>query len=106
MVARGYCPAHGQSREGGRASSNARGYTRAWGKRATRFLQAYPLCGMRPGGLAPVMSACHAAGIRTPATQVDHVIPHRGDPRLYEDLEGNGQALCASCGSKKTRAGL
>ena len=35
-------------------------------------------------------------------TDVDHIVPHRGDPRLFWDEE-NWQALCHSCHSKKTR---
>lgn len=61
---------------------------------------------MRPGGRAPVMSQCHELGYVTAASQVDHVVPHRGDQRLFEDLESNGQSLCASCHSRKTEAGL
>jgi 5-methylcytosine-specific restriction enzyme A len=102
-VLHGYCRAHRQQLERGRGSSNARGYTWQWGKRAKRFLDHYPLCGMRPDNLAPVMSACYRDGIRTPATVVDHVVPHRQDPVLFNDEAGNWQALCASCHSRKTR---
>jgi 5-methylcytosine-specific restriction protein A len=91
---------------GRRGSQRARGYTWAWEKRRKLFLQLYPLCGMRPGGRPPVMSACHAGGRVTPATQVDHVVPHKGDQALFWDELGNWQALCASCGWKKTAAGL
>lgn len=37
------------------------------------------------------------------ATDLDHVVPHKGDTRLFWD-EGNWQALCASCHSVKTAA--
>jgi 5-methylcytosine-specific restriction protein A len=104
-VPRGYCPAHARRLEQQRGSSNARGHTLQWGKRAKRFLDQFPVCGMWPGGLAPVMSQCHVDGIVTPATQVDHVVPHQGNPVLFDDLEGNCQALCASCHVRKTRAG-
>jgi 5-methylcytosine-specific restriction protein A len=102
-VPRGYCPAHRRVIEQQRGNSNARGYTWSWGKRAKRFLAEYPLCGMRPGGVAPVMSRCHADGVRTPAQQVDHVIPHRGNPVLFEDSIGNWQSLCSSCGARKSQ---
>ncbi len=36
----------------------------------------------------------------TPAEHVDHVTPHKGDPKMF--WEGPFQALCASCHSKKT----
>lgn len=102
-VQHGYCRAHRAQLERSRGSSNARGYTWQWSKRARQFLECYPLCGMRPGNVLPVESVCYAAGIRTPATVVDHVIPHRGDPDLFADSVGNWQALCSSCHSHKTR---
>ena len=69
---RTYCDAHRPAirkaqDEGRRGSQRARGYTWAWEKRRKVFLAIYPLCGMRPGGLAPVMSECHAAGRVTKA---------------------------------------
>ena len=36
-----------------------------------------------------------------PATTVDHIIPHRGDLKLFWD-QNNWQSLCTSCHSKKT----
>lgn len=36
-----------------------------------------------------------------PATVVDHKIPHRGDPDLYEDTD-NWQGLCISCHARKS----
>lgn len=69
-------------------------------------MRRYPLCGMRPRGQPPVMSQCHEQGLATPAKQVDHVVPHKGDPVLFWDEEGNWQSLCASCGSRKSQAGL
>ena len=107
LVARGYCAVHQarQAREA-RGSQRERGYTRAWERRAASFRQRYPLCGMRPGGRAPVMSQCHDERRATPAAQVDHVIPHRGEPLLFWDELDNWQSLCASCGARKTAAGL
>jgi 5-methylcytosine-specific restriction protein A len=37
----------------------------------------------------------------TPATVADHIVPHKGDPKLFYDPE-NLQSLCASCHSRKT----
>jgi len=87
-------------------SAHRRGYTRQWDREAKAFRARFPLCGMRQNGLPPVMSRCHAEGRDTPATQTDHVVPHRGDQRLFWDRDGNWQALCASCGAAKTKAGL
>jgi len=38
------------------------------------------------------------------ATQVDHIVPHRGNKELFWDV-GNLQSLCQSCHSKKTTRG-
>jgi len=97
-VEHGYCPAHA------RRSAFRRGYDKAWARRARQFLARYYYCGMRPGGLAPVMSACHAAGLERLATQVDHVRAHRDDPVLFDDELGNWQALCSACHARKTSA--
>lgn len=81
-------------------------YDRSWRKASRVFLAEFPLCGMRPGGRAPVMSQCHERGITTAATQTDHVAPHGGDMRKFWDREGNWQALCRPCHAAKTRVGL
>ena len=36
-----------------------------------------------------------------PATDVDHIIPHRGDKKLFWD-SGNWQSLCHECHSRKS----
>ena len=106
IVRRGYCAAHAREYEQARGSQRARGYTRRWEHAAARFKMKHPLCGMRPDGLRPVMSRCYEQGIVTPATEIDHVIPHRGDQTLFWDELHNWQSLCASCHMRKTRAGL
>jgi 5-methylcytosine-specific restriction protein A len=101
------CEAHSRQQERQRRGSAAsRGYDSGWDKRARLFRQRYPLCGMRPNGLRPVMSRCFDERRTTPAQQTDHVIPHRGDQALFWDEDGNWQALCAACGARKTQAGL
>ena len=108
-----YCATHTPARtdtdrayDSKRGTATARGYGPRWRERRLLFLERYPLCGMRPGGRAPVRSRCFDDGRPTPAEQVDHVIPHRGDPTLFWDEQGNWQALCRSCGIGKTAAGL
>jgi len=105
-VVRGYCPVHGRAIERARGSQRARGYSRRWERRAAHFKALYPLCGMRPDGRPPVMSTCYDEGRTTPAYQVDHVVPHRGNLELFWDEIGNWQSLCATCGARKTAAGL
>jgi 5-methylcytosine-specific restriction enzyme A len=52
------------------------------------------------------MSRCFDEGIVTQAKQVDHIIPHKKNRRLFDDRENNWQSLCASCGARKSAAGL
>ena len=70
-----------------KASSEWNGLYRSkrWRDLRFRFLAGNPCCAMC-GGMAAT---------------VDHIVPHRGDESLFWD-EGNLQALCASCHSRKT----
>jgi 5-methylcytosine-specific restriction protein A len=88
-----------------RRSAHARGYTKRWARASKHFLLLYPLCGMRPNHQLPVLSQCFLEKRDTPSTQTDHVIPHRGDERLFWSID-NWQALCATCGARKSQAGL
>lgn len=49
----------------------------------------------------PFCRECARFGLRVPATDVDHIIPHRGDWSLFTDPD-NLQSLCHSCHSRKT----
>lgn len=68
-----------------RPSAHHRGYGARWRKARVAFLAAHPLC-----------AYCLDAGRTTAASVVDHVQPHRGDPRLFWDA-ANWQALCQPC---------
>ena len=57
-----------------RPNANQRGYTYKWHKARTRFIKQNPLC-----------IHCDAKGIIRPATEVDHITPHRGDMELFWD---------------------
>lgn len=71
-----------------RGSAHARGYTRGWEKYRRWYLRRHPVC-VEPG-------------CTYPATEVDHIIRHKGqDDPLFWD-ESNHQALCKSCHSRKT----
>jgi 5-methylcytosine-specific restriction protein A len=48
----------------------------------------------------PFCEECLRANIYTPATDVDHVKRHEGDPVLF--FTGKLQSLCHACHSKKT----
>lgn len=61
-----------------------------WVKESRNFLKANPLC-----------VDCAELGAVEQATDVDHVIPHRGDRGLFFQ-RSNWQALCHRCHSRKT----
>lgn len=62
-----------------------KGYGGRWQKYREQFLQQHPLCRM-----------CYERGFLVPATVVDHIVPHRGDERLFWDAM-NHQPLCVQC---------
>lgn len=73
-----------------RETAAERGYGSRWQKARKGWLHAHPLC-----------VVCEAAGRVVPATDVDHIKPHRGDMALFWD-SSNWQSLCHSCHSTKT----
>ncbi len=60
---------------------------------------------LRPSQLLrePLCRECARRGLRTYATDVDHIRSHKGDWALFTD-RGNLQSLCHSCHSRKTLA--
>lgn len=97
-VVRKHIAAHAQrqehARHAARFNAHQRGYTREWRKVSRAFLQANPVC-------RGFDSVCEERGLIRPATEVDHVIPHRGNMRLFWD-QTNWQALCHTCHCRKT----
>ncbi|MBQ4266112.1 MAG: HNH endonuclease [Clostridia bacterium] len=90
-----YCSKHIQfSADRMRGNADSRGYDGRWRKARKHFQEKYPLC-----------AKCMKNGKLTPATVVDHIIPHRGDQKLFWD-EGNWQPLCKDCHDHKTGSGL
>ncbi len=73
-----------------RESSARRGYGRRWRTESKQFLAEHPWC-----------VCCMVAGRREPATEVDHIIPHKGNQKLFWD-KMNWQGLCHRCHSEKT----
>ncbi|KIP99265.1 HNH endonuclease [Agrobacterium tumefaciens] len=63
-----------------RPSAGARGYNHEWRKARAEYLTMHPTCRM----------------CGNPATVVDHIIPHRGDKRLFWH-RANWQPLCQPC---------
>jgi 5-methylcytosine-specific restriction protein A len=73
-----------------RSNSAERGYGHRWRVTRKGYLQKHPLC-----------VACEKKGRVEPATDLDHIIPHRGDMELFWD-RSNWQGLCETCHSTKT----
>lgn len=73
-----------------RGSSTERGYGGRWRRYRLAFLRAHPLCAI-----------CQACGIVKLAAEVDHIVPHRGDMKLFWKHD-NHQGLCKPCHSRKT----
>ena len=94
LVPSGHCPQHARQRDKDRPQADARRHYKTARWLALRRLQlsAQPLC-----------QACLPQQV-TPASHVDHVIPHRGDLERFYDA-ANLQSLCPSCHSRKTQAG-
>src|SRR5262245_15172388 len=91
-----------------RRNAYQRGYTKRWGRMSKRWLQRHPCCGERADGQRHVEhSACARnegpEDTPTPATVTDHIVPHRGDERLFND-EANWQSLCARCHNAKSNS--
>jgi 5-methylcytosine-specific restriction protein A len=114
LVVSGCCPAHTRQAEQRRGSAHARGYTRAWAQRKARYIQRLinlgiaPVCGARlPGAAATTDSVCQQEGRfvgdsgNGRALELDHIVPHEGDPALFND-DLNLQLLCRRDHSAKT----
>lgn len=73
-----------------RGTSSQRGYDYMWQQARAGYLAKHPLC-----------VHCKASGRVTAATDLDHIIPHRGDKVLFWE-RSNWQGLCHPCHSVKT----
>lgn len=91
-----YCEEHRKewSPESLRGGAAARGYDSRWREARKLYLQQHPLC-----------VKCLEEKKITPATVVDHIVPHRGDKKLFWD-QSNWQPLCKEHHDKKTGSGL
>ena len=90
----GYCDQHRKAAHAAidarRESASKRGYGRKWQEARVAFLSSNPLCKIHG-----------ARGEVVAAEVVDHVIPHRGDLKLFWDRK-NWQPLCKRCHDTKT----
>lgn len=73
-----------------RGSARERGYDSRWAKARRTYLAEHTLC-----------VECLKRGAYVEATVVDHIIPHKGDQKLFWDTK-NWQSLCATHHNQKT----
>ena len=94
LVEKGYCIACANRGKGvtARKSSSQRGYDGKWRKYRLLFLAEHPFC-VDPYGTHGLIEVI--------ATVVDHIIPHRGNMRLFWSPK-NHQPLCETCHNTKT----
>ena len=62
-----------------------------WKKASRAFRALHPLC-----------AECERQGVVRAGTEVDHIVPHRGDYERFWDSENNWQVLCGACHSRKS----
>lgn len=89
------CPAHAVQREHSRANYDVRRWYRTarWSRLRADVLNENPLC----------VDCTQEQRVQV-ATEVDHKVPHRGDPVMFWD-RANLQGMCASHHSAKTARG-
>ena len=95
-----YCEAHAdvgkqfevKQREKQRETSSQRGYSYKWQQARKSYLAKHPLC-----------AECERQGLVVVATDLDHIIPHKGDKDAFW-VRSNWQGLCRPCHSRKTAA--
>lgn len=83
-----FCEEH--RRDDRRPSAYQRGYNHHWQKASRNYLIANPFC-----------VECQKEGKVTLATDVDHIVPHKGNKELFWDMS-NWQSLCKRCHGRKT----
>lgn len=82
--------AEAKAHDARRGTAHERGYSAAWQRARVGFLSKHPLC-----------TRCQDVDRLTPATVVDHIVPHKGDKLLFWD-SSNWQPLCKPCHDHKT----
>lgn len=85
-----FCERHRGEYDRRRGSAASRGYDHRWRREREAELLAEPLC-----------RECLKAGVITPATVRDHIVPHKGNKALFHD-PANRQSLCKHCHDAKT----
>lgn len=99
LVEDGYCERHRPKRTGDR-SAEAESWR--WMYKTGKWTDD-----LRPNQLLnePFCRECARRGERVRATDVDHVVDHKGDWQVFTDPD-NLESLCHSCHSRKTATEL
>lgn len=79
-----------QQADAQRGSARERGYDSRWTKARATYLAEHPLC-----------VECLKRGAYVEATVVDHIIPHKGDMKLFWD-DKNWEPMCVVHHNQKT----
>lgn len=89
LVTSGFCIVHAGTRANTRDSERQKLYDRSWQKRRISHLAMHPWC-----------ENCLHDGIYKEATDVHHVIPHRGNKKIF--MSSPLLSLCHACHSRVT----
>lgn len=87
---RGRCKLHARTYEDSKPYRDLYG-SKKWENTSIAWRKKHPLC-----------AVCEKEGRVTPASEVDHVEPHRGDSVKFFD-NNNIQSICRECHQEKTR---
>ena len=87
---RGYCDKHKRDKPVKRLEHSKMYSTEQWRRIRTIHLINNPLC-----------ECCSLHGFVELGKDVDHIIPHRGNKKVFSSAD-NLQSLCKSCHSRKT----
>ena len=98
------CPVHTKERTARARPEHSRGYdSQRWRRTSTAHLRQHPRCGDRaPGTPSTTDSLCQQSGRVNAATVTDHIVPHRGDTKLFWARD-NRQSLCHVCHGLKSK---
>ena len=92
LTSEGWCPSHKPKVARKESAAWHHLYTDPryhWAERRADQLIREPFC-----------RECAKRDLRVPATDADHIVPHRGD--VFQFMTGQLQSLCRSCHSRKT----
>lgn len=101
-----YCPEHRQTNPGAQVRAESDRYraqqayrklyqTTGWKQNVRPFvLNRDPLCTLQ------ITTICKARG-GDPSTVVDHIVDHKGDPKLFYDVK-NCRGVCKPCHDERT----